>query len=88
MSDIPSFPYADLWGERSIESVANMTRQDAKDFLAAVSRFPIRTEVTVYPLEMANQALADLKNGKFEGAAVLKVSSPKIHASRAFHSGL
>ncbi len=73
MSDIPSFPYKDLWGEKRIESVANLTRKDGKEFFAAVSRFPIQTEVTVYPLEGANEALEDLRNGKFHGAAVLQV---------------
>ncbi len=73
MSDIPSFPYDDLWGEKRIESVANLTRQDAKDFFAAISRFPIKTQVTVYSLEKANDALDDLKSGKFQGAAVLKL---------------
>ena len=73
MSDIPSFPYENLWGEKKIESVANLTREDAKDFFAAISRFPIKTQVTVYPLEKANEALDDLKSGKFQGAAVLKL---------------
>ena len=73
MSDIPSFPYQDLWGEKSIQSVANLTRKDAKEFFALISQFPIRTHVTVYPLEKANEALEDLKQGKFQGAAVLKV---------------
>jgi propanol-preferring alcohol dehydrogenase len=73
MSDIPSFPYHDLWGERSIQSVANLTRSDAKDFFELISKFPIRPIVKVYPLEQANQALEDLKQGKFQGAAVLRV---------------
>lgn len=73
MSDIPSFPYKDLWGEKSIQSVANLTRQDAKEFFALLKKFPIKTHVTVYPLEQANQALDDLKNGRFQGAAVLKI---------------
>lgn len=73
MSDIPSFPYKDLWGEKSIQSVANLTRDDAKVFFAATSRFPIRTQVTVYPLEQANQALEDLCKGAFHGAAVLRI---------------
>lgn len=74
MSDIPSFPYKDLWGEKSIQSVANLTRNDAEEFFALVSKFPIRTSITVYPLEKANEALEDLKNGKFQGAAVLRMS--------------
>lgn len=73
MSDIPSFPYKDLWEERSIQSVANLTRKDGKDFFAAIARFPIQTNVTIYPLEKANEALEDLRNGKFEGAAVLEI---------------
>lgn len=74
MSDIPSFPYKDLWGEKSIQSVANLTRKDALDFFEAISHFQIKTEVTVYPLEDANKALDDLREGKFEGAAVLKIT--------------
>jgi propanol-preferring alcohol dehydrogenase len=71
MSDIPSFPYADLWQERSIRSVANLTRADGEAFLALAPRIPVRTEVTAYPLAAAEQALADLRAGAFEGAAVL-----------------
>jgi propanol-preferring alcohol dehydrogenase len=71
MSDIPSFPYADLWQERSIRSVANLTRADGRDFLALAPRIPVRTRVTEYPLAQAEQALADLRAGAFEGAAVL-----------------
>jgi alcohol dehydrogenase, propanol-preferring len=71
MSDIPSFPYADLWEEKRIESTANLTRDDAREFFHLLSRFPLKTEVNVYPLERANQALQDLKEGKFHGAAVL-----------------
>lgn len=73
MSDIPSFPYHDLWNEKHILSVANLTRQDAKDFFAAISGVPLHMNVTVYPLEKANEALEDLRQGKFEGAAVLRV---------------
>ena len=71
MSDIPSFAYADLWGERSICSVANLTRQDGVEFLAAAAGIPIRTTTTVFPLHEANQAMALLREGKIEGAAVL-----------------
>ncbi len=71
MSDIPSFPYRDLWGEKRIESVANLTRADAQDFFKTILHVPIQTEVTTYPLESANEALSDLKMGKFQGAAVL-----------------
>jgi len=73
MSDIPSFPYADLWEERSVRSVANLTRRDAEEFLALAPRVPVRTHVTTYPLEQANEALADLRTGRFSGAAVLRV---------------
>jgi propanol-preferring alcohol dehydrogenase len=71
MSNIPSFPYKDLWGEKRIESVANLTRQDAQEFFALASRFPIQTRTTPYPLEKTNQALDDLKMGRLEGAAVV-----------------
>jgi len=71
MSDIPSFPYADLWQERSIRSVANLTRRDGTEFLALAPEVPVRTEVQAYPLDRANEALEDLRNGAFEGAAVL-----------------
>lgn len=71
MSDIPAFPYNLLWGERVIRSVANLTRQDAEEFLALAPKIPVRTETTVYRLERANEALADLKTGRLRGAAVL-----------------
>jgi len=71
MSDIPSFPYALLWEERQILSVANLTRQDGIDFLSKVPAMGIVTHTTEYPLEQANQALADLRAGRFDGAAVL-----------------
>jgi propanol-preferring alcohol dehydrogenase len=71
MSDIPSFPYADLWGERRIESVANLTREDGRRFMDAARRVPLRTEVHTYPLAQANVALDDLRRGRFTGAAVL-----------------
>ncbi|SFK64516.1 zinc-dependent alcohol dehydrogenase family protein [Methylocapsa palsarum] len=71
MSDIPSFPYEILWEERQLASVANLTRQDGLDFLALVPRMGIVTKTTAYPLEQANEALADLRAGAFEGAAVL-----------------
>ncbi|MFL5818594.1 MAG: zinc-dependent alcohol dehydrogenase family protein [Conexibacter sp.] len=73
MSDIPSFPYEDLWRERSIRSVANLTREDGTSFLALAPQVPVRTTVATYPLEHAEQALADLRAGAFEGAAVLTV---------------
>ena len=71
MSDIPGFPYAVLWGERVLRSVANLTRADAREFLALAPRVPVRTHVTIYPLEAANRALEDLRAGRFTGAAVL-----------------
>lgn len=71
MSDIPSFPYSDLWAERSISSVANLTRQDGREFLALAPQVPVRTHVRTYPLEQANEALADLRAGRFDGAGVL-----------------
>jgi len=71
MSDIPSFPYRLLWGERAILSVANLTRQDGIDFLGLASKVGIVTKTTAYPLRQANEALADLRAGRFEGAAVL-----------------
>jgi propanol-preferring alcohol dehydrogenase len=71
MSDIPAFPYEDLWHERSIRSVANLTRQDGYEFLALAPEVPVRTTITTYPLAEAEQALADLRSGAFEGTAVL-----------------
>lgn len=71
MSDIPSFPYSDLWNERVIRSVANLTRQDARELLELAPRVPIETRTVEYPLERANQALDDLRAGRIEGAAVL-----------------
>jgi propanol-preferring alcohol dehydrogenase len=71
MSDIPSFPYDDLWRERSIRSVANLTRQDGHEFLELAPRIPVHSTITKYPLDEAEQALADLRAGKFLGTAVL-----------------
>ena len=71
MSDIPSFSYDLLWGERQIMSVANLTRQDARDFLAFTRSFPIKTHITLYKIADANRALDDLRAGRFDGAAVL-----------------
>ena len=71
MSDIPSFPYQLLWEERQLVSVANLTRQDGIDFLRLAPEIGIVTETTQYPLDQANQALADLRAGRFKGAAVL-----------------
>ncbi|HVQ09425.1 MAG TPA: zinc-dependent alcohol dehydrogenase family protein [Allosphingosinicella sp.] len=71
MSDIPAFPYADLWGERAILSVANLTRADGAEFLEIAALVPVRTETTVFPLARANEALDMLRAGRIEGAAVL-----------------
>jgi propanol-preferring alcohol dehydrogenase len=71
MSDIPSFSYDDLWEERVIRSVANLTRQDGYEFLALAAQVPVRTTVSLYPLERAEDALADLRAGRFEGSAVV-----------------
>jgi propanol-preferring alcohol dehydrogenase len=71
MSDIPSFPYRLLWEERQIMSVANLTREDAREFLSVAPLAGVKTEVTRYPLDRANEALADLRAGRLKGAAVL-----------------
>jgi propanol-preferring alcohol dehydrogenase len=74
MSDIPSFPYEILWEERVLRSVANLTRRDGEEFLAAAPKVPIRTQVNPFPLSAANEALDALRNGKIEGTAVLVVN--------------
>lgn len=74
MSDIPSFPYALLWEERSMSSVANLTRQDGIDFMQLVKKHHLKISVTAFPLEEANQALDDIRNGSLEGSAVLSIS--------------
>ncbi len=74
MSDIPSFPYADLWGERTICSVANLTRRDGEEFLEIAPRVPVRTETEIFPLEEANTALDRFRAGKLKGTAVLMMS--------------
>jgi alcohol dehydrogenase, propanol-preferring len=71
MSDIPGFPYALLWEERQLVSVANLTRADAREFLALAPRAGVKTQITPYPLASANEALADLRDGRLQGAAVL-----------------
>ncbi len=71
MSDIPSFPYAILWGERSVRSVANLTRQDAVEFIALAQQANIESSITTYPLSQANEALHALRDGRIVGAAVL-----------------
>jgi len=73
MSDIPSFPYEILWGERIVRSVANLTRRDGEEFLRIAPEVPVRTRITEYPLERANKALDDLRSGALEGAAVLTI---------------
>ncbi|MGN6815513.1 MAG: zinc-dependent alcohol dehydrogenase family protein [Solirubrobacterales bacterium] len=73
MSDIPSFPYADLWGERTLSSVANLTRQDGEEFIALAPQVPVQTEVEAYPLEQADQALDAIRTGHLRGAAVLQI---------------
>jgi propanol-preferring alcohol dehydrogenase len=71
MTDIPSFPYAHLWGERRIESVANLTRADGERFMQVAARLPLRVQTDPYPLERAGEALSDLRDGRVRGAAVL-----------------
>jgi alcohol dehydrogenase, propanol-preferring len=71
MSDVPSFPYAILWGERVVRSVANLTREDAVEFLALAPKVPVRTEIVTFPLAEANEALGRLRSGRLRGAAVL-----------------
>ena len=71
MSDVPSFPYDLLWGERSIRSVANLTRRDGEELLALAPHVPIRVEVETFPLAQANEALERLRRGEVHGAAVL-----------------
>jgi propanol-preferring alcohol dehydrogenase len=73
MSDVPSFPYELLWGERAVRSVANLTRRDGEEFLELAPRVPVRTEVTPFPLEGANEALEALRGGEIRGAAVLVI---------------
>jgi propanol-preferring alcohol dehydrogenase len=71
MSDIPSFPYDLLWGERSVCSVANLTRKDAAEFMAIAPKVPVRTTTRSFKLEQASEALNQLRSGKLQGAAVL-----------------
>jgi alcohol dehydrogenase, propanol-preferring len=73
MSDIPSFSYKLIWGERSIKSVANLTRQNGVDFLKIAPEIPVESEVTLYHLEKTNEALDDLRHGRFNGAAVIVI---------------
>ena len=73
MSDIPSFPYEILWGERTLRSVANLTRADGVGFLELAPKVPVRTQVRTYRLEDAKRALEDLRDGRLQGAAVLSL---------------
>ncbi len=75
MSDIPSFPYALLWEERLVRSVANLTREDGLEFMRVIAEHPVKTEIHTFPLEQANEALDELRAGAFEGAAVLAIGS-------------
>lgn len=74
MSDIPGFPYVDLWNERVITSVANLTRRDGEEFLEIAPRVPVKTKVKIFPLEEANTALDKFRSGDLEGTAVLKIA--------------
>jgi propanol-preferring alcohol dehydrogenase len=82
MSDVPGFPYAELWGERVLGSVANLTRRDGEEFLALAPQVPVRTEVEVYPLDAANEALDSIRDGSLKGAAVLRVGDLRGHPGR------
>ncbi len=82
MSDIPTFPYEILWGERTLGSVANLTRQDGEEFLELAPRVPVRTEVEVHPLEAANEAIESIRSGALKGAAVLLIANPGAHPGR------
>jgi propanol-preferring alcohol dehydrogenase len=81
MSDIPSFPYSILWGERVIRSVANLTRRDGEEFLALAPKVPLRTRVRAYPLERVNEALDDLRAGRLEGSAVIAMEREPLPSS-------
>lgn len=76
MSAIPSFSYDLLWGERSVQSVANLTREDGREFFSLLTQIQVHPEVKVYALEEANQALDDLRHGAFQGSAVLQIAEP------------
>ena len=73
MSDVPSFPYRLLWEERTVRSIANLTREDGALFMKAANRIPIETVVTPFPLGRANEALDALREGEIEGAAMLAI---------------
>ena len=78
MSDIPSFPYRLIYGERAVRSVANNTREDGREFLAEAARVPVRTHVETFPLERANDALVALKHDAIRGAGVLVVEGHSV----------
>jgi propanol-preferring alcohol dehydrogenase len=78
MSDIPSFPYEILWGERTVCSVANLTRRDGEEFLALAPEVPVRTRVASFPLAQANEALDSLREGRLSGAAVIVIDESAI----------
>ena len=82
MSDIPSFPYEILWGERQLHSVANLTRQDGEQFLKLAPTIPIHTAVETFPLTAANEALAALRSGAVHGSAVLEIQSKTAEGRR------
>jgi propanol-preferring alcohol dehydrogenase len=75
MSDVPSFPYELLWGERTICSVANLTRRDALEFMQIAPKVPVRVVTQEFPLEQANETLSRLRNGQLEGSAVLTMGA-------------
>jgi len=75
MTDIPSFPYRYLWEERTVTSVANLTRKDGIEFFELISKVPVKTSVTVFSLEEVNQALAAIREGKLNGSVVLKIAA-------------
>jgi propanol-preferring alcohol dehydrogenase len=81
MTDIPAFPYELLWGERTLGSVANLTRRDGEELLELAPRVPVRTEVEVHPLEGANEAIDSIRSGSLKGAAVLRIASPRRASS-------
>ncbi len=85
MTDIPAFPYSILWGERQVRSVANLTREDGEELLAVAPAAGVRTNVQLFPLEQANEALNRLRAGQIEGAAVLSMEI-KLNPSRDLHS--
>ena len=72
-------PYRLLWGERLVRSVANLKRQDGEELLALAPRVPVRTQIQIFPLDQANEALDSIRSGKIEGAAVLDLTQPAMH---------